>query len=453
MTGPLPRRTLSLDGSSAIRRGPRPPGEPSAASTRRIRGTLRGMASTPIRRRRFLELLGGAAASTAFGWGCGSRVDPPRYTQADIDGLARQRKREAEASGQGPFGMHRYQGYRGLAELPWFDLDANGQLRCIDDSFAPAIDFHSHLGMSVLFKPQLDLFAETDRVQHLLDCDGERPGCDLDLDIYVNGNFAPQHLEELEKHTIGQGFFGGEMLRTHTIPNLLGEMDAMRVEQAVVLPIRLGLPFGDDLTESWMASITAAQATGRLRPGFSVHPRGRARLDEMRRHAATGARVLKLHPTVQKFYPDDPDMMEVYALAEELGLIIFFHAGRAGIEPEGRQRFALPRHYEGALANFPNLPFVLGHAGARDAEAMLEIGLRFENAWFGIHGQGITHLDTMIRRTGGERMLFGTDWPFYHLGASLAKVLITTEASERRSVRDAILRGNALRLLAENGAA
>jgi len=156
---------------------------------------------------------------------------------------------------------------------------------------------------------------------------------------------------------------------------------------------------------------------------------------------------VKLHPTMQAFYPDEPDAMEIYQAAERLGMIIFYHGGRAGIEPESRHRYAMPRHYEGALANFPNLPFVFGHAGARDGDATLELGLRYENAWFGIHGQGVSHLDKMIERTGGERMLFGTDWPFYHLAASLAKVLIVTDSEDRRGVRHAILRGNAERLL------
>jgi predicted TIM-barrel fold metal-dependent hydrolase len=52
----------------------------------------------------------------------------------------------------------------------------------------------------------------------------------------------------------------------------------------------------------------------------------------------------------------------------------------------------------------------------------------------------------MLEQTGGERMLFGTDWPFYHLAASLAKVLIVTEG--RPEARAALLRGNAERLLA-----
>jgi predicted TIM-barrel fold metal-dependent hydrolase len=44
-------------------------------------------------------------------------------------------------------------------------------------------------------------------------------------------------------------------------------------------------------------------------------------------------------------------------------------------------------------------------------------------------------------------MLFGTDWPFYHLAATLAKVLIATNESDRSEIRHAILRGNAERLL------
>jgi predicted TIM-barrel fold metal-dependent hydrolase len=79
---------------------------------------------------------------------------------------------------------------------------------------------------------------------------------------------------------------------------------------------------------------------------------------------------------------------------------------------------------------------------------MVEIAARHENAWIGIHGQGVTQLDRIIQRTGGERVVFGTDWPFYHLAATLAKVLIVTEDKERGAIRHAILRGNAERLFA-----
>lgn len=396
-------------------------------------------------RRRFLIAAGSALAGTWLG--CGS--DPPeRYGEADVAALAAQRAAELAASGRGPFGVHRYRGYRGLAELPWFELDPRGVLRCVDDSIPRAIDTHCHFGMSLLFEPRLDLHARTDRVRHLLDCDATDPGCELDLDVYVNSNFDEPALAELECQTISQGLWGSEFARTHTIPNLLDEMDATRVERALILPIAFNLPFGDRLTERWHEAITASATSQRLIAGASVHPRDPDKIARLERHAAMGARVVKLHPTMQAFYPDEPDAMEIYRAAERLGLVIFFHGGRAGIEPESRRKHALPRHYEGALASFPRVPFVLGHAGARDGVEMLALGRRHENAWFCIHGQGITHLDRMIRETGGKRMLFGSDWPFYHLATSLAKVLIVTEDPGRRAIRTAILRGNAERLLA-----
>jgi len=224
-------------------------------------------------------------------------------------------------------------------------------------------------------------------------------------------------------------------------------MDAMRVQKAFLLPIKLGLPFGDNLAEDWRAAIKSAGARDRLHCGLSVNPRSENAFAEMRAHAAQGARIIKLHPTMQRFYPDDPAAMLLYEEALRLGLVVFFHGGRAGIEPESSHSFAMPRHYEAALREFPNLQFILGHAGARDMQGMLALARSYNNAWLDIHGQGLSRLEQLIQETDGERLLFGTDWPFYHIGASLAKVLITTQAPARRRIRYAILRGNAETLI------
>ena len=401
-----------------------------------------------IARRRFLQALLVAASGAALP-GCDTAIPSGRYTNDDIALLARQRATEAKASGKGPLGPQVYQGYRGLSRLPWFELDGNGRLTCVDESIQGVIDVHAHLGMSVLFSPELNLQQTTERVRHLLDCDATNPGCKLDLDIYINGNFDEQALKELQLGTIAQGLWGSKFAETQTIPNLIAEMNAMNVTNAFILPIKMGLPFGDSQTEHWRNEIRHAGADKRLIAGLSVHPRKPDCIAQMREHAATGARLLKLHPTVQKFYPDDPTVMQVYEEAQRLGLVIFFHGGRAGIEPESRLRYAMPRHYEAVLAEFPGLQIIMGHAGARDSDAMVSMALKYDNAWLGIHGQGVTSLMEIIRRTGGQRLLFGTDWPFYHMGASLAKVLLCTEQRDMRSIRNAILRDNALRLFPE----
>lgn len=406
------------------------------------------MTSPGLSRRQVLGIAAGgiAAASTP---GCSDEPALGRYTQADIDQLAKQQQDEAANKGKGPYGKQRYAGYRGLASLPWFELSDAGELRCIDDSLPGIIDVHAHLGMSILFKPELDLQATTPRVRHLLDCDGSTPPGELDLDIYINGNFSEKALGKNERVLTTQGLWGNDVVRSHTIPNLIAEMNAMRVQHSIVLPIKLGLPFGDDLTEQWRAAIATADMSARITSGCSVHPEDPNRVEQLIAYAATGARIVKLHPTVQRFYPDDPSMMPFYEEAQRLGMVIFFHGGRAGIEPESSQRYAVPRHYAGVLESFPRLQVILGHAGARDSAGMLELALAHQNAWLGIHGQGVTSLETIIARTGGERLLFGTDWPWYHLGATLAKVLICTDTAERRAVRQAILRDNALALLPE----
>ena len=382
--------------------------------------------------------------------GCSDAPPPGRYTDADRALLDAQRTHEAASSGKGPYGPLRYQGYRGLAELPWFELDDAGQLRCVADDFPPAIDVHCHLGMSMMLAPELDLLARTERVEHLLDCDVDDPGCPLDLDIYINGNFSPAQLSAMQWGTVAQATWGNAAAATQTIPNLLAEMDAMRVEQAWILPIVIGLPFGDDLYDRWYRAIGASGEGARLELGGSVHPRDERAVAELERQAAAGVRIVKLHPTVQRFYPDDPGLWPIYEACDRLGLKVAFHAGRAGIEPESSHRYAMPRHYEAPLTEFPGIDFVLLHSGARDAEAMFELGVRHENVWFGLHGQSVTWLDTMIRRTGGERLLYGTDWPWYHLGATLAKILMVTE--DDPGIRAAVLRHNAERLLPPPGA-
>ena len=223
-------------------------------------------------RRSFLKLLASSPGLTLL-----SCTDESRYSREDAAGLEAQQRQEKERSGSGPYGPQRYRGYRGLAELPWFELDASGRLRCIAEDLPPVLDIHAHLGMSLLLAPEVDLLARTPRVRHLLDCDRERPGCPLDLDVYINANFTPADLDELRRSAVAQFLWGSEAAQTHTIPNLLEEMDALRVQQAVILPIAFGLPFGDDLTERWMAAIAEHGSGDRHSAGTS---RGNARSNE-----------------------------------------------------------------------------------------------------------------------------------------------------------------------------
>jgi len=399
-----------------------------------------------VDRRGFIGVLGSAAALLLPG--C---REEGRYSDADAAALDAQRRDEKLRSGTGPYGRQLYRGYRGLAELPYFELEPTDDpsqpaiLRCVVEDLPAVLDIHAHLGMSLLFSPDVDLQVRSGRVEHLLDCDATVPGCPLDLDVYINANFSDADLRALKWDAAAQALWGSAKAATHTIPNLLAEMDATRVSQAVVLPIAFGLPFGDRLTERFMAAIDAAGAGDRLLKAASVVPGDPNAADDLRRYAADGARMVKLHPAMQRFFPDSPELEPIYRTCGELGLPIIFHGGRAGIEPEQLHQYTLMRHYEGAFRDFPEVQFVLGHAGARDLVDAVPLVQRYPNVSFGVHGQGVTVLSQLIEEVGPDRLLFGSDWPFYHLAATLAKILIVTEG--RPEARSAILRTNAERLL------
>jgi hypothetical protein len=94
--------------------------------------------------------------------------------------------------------------------------------------------------------------------------------------------------------------------------------------------------------------------------------------------------------------------------------------------------------------------FLLGHAGARDVEDAVLAAQQHPNVWLDIACQGATQLQSILDRVGHERLVFGSDWPFYPLAATLAKVLLVTET--RPAARTAILRDNAERVFATSAA-
>jgi predicted TIM-barrel fold metal-dependent hydrolase len=142
--------------------------------------------------------------------------------------------------------------------------------------------------------------------------------------------------------------------------------------------------------------------------------------------------------------------MEIFAECERLSLPVVFHAGRAGIEPEAGMNYNLMRHYAEPLTSFPRLPFVLGHAGARDVAEAAPLAIQHENVWLGTHGQSVTSIHELLDSVGPDKLLFGSDWPWYHLGASLAKLLIVTEG--KPEARRLILEENAARVLSREPA-
>jgi predicted TIM-barrel fold metal-dependent hydrolase len=75
----------------------------------------------------------------------------------------------------------------------------------------------------------------------------------------------------------------------------------------------------------------------------------------------------------------------------------------------------------------------------------LDYARRYDNVWLEISSQSVGNIGRLLDTLGDERIMFGTDWPFYHQAVPLAKVLMATEGQPATRAR--VLRGNAARLL------
>lgn len=334
-------------------------------------------------------------------------------------------------------------GYYGLAETPFFKLK-NGRLINVVPNFPPAIDFHTHLGFTV--GPKIaDLLDTSQPMKYLMDCDAPENECELDYDVYLNEIASDKMLKDVDTALIHGPAFGKGPIRNHTVWNLVRELDEMQFDKSVLLPIKMNLVQPDAMEERWLNAVNESKTNDRFEVFSSVHLQQPTWKAELEAAAARGAKGIKFHPTMQRTAPNSDEAMELFQECSRLKLAVFFHAGRAGIEPAAMQPYAMMENYVRPLEEFSDVQFIFGHSGARDWQEAFGVAKAYENVWMELAGPSITWLKEMTEGFDKDRLLFGSDWPFYPIAASLVRVLHVTWGDD--GLRDAILSGNARRLL------
>ncbi len=176
---------------------------------------------------------------------------------------------------------------------------------------------------------------------------------------------------------------------------------------------------------------------------------GAAHLREMvERH---GARGVKIHPVVQRFMPDDPVMHPIYRTCMDLGVPVLSHSGSA----RDGVRYAEPGAFANVLRAFPDLKLVLAHLGggawrqtAALAEAFPQVSFDLCEiiAWTGApRAPSARELATLILDVGPQRVMLGTDFPWYDLADTANRVMDLPLLSHEQKTN--ILGANAARIL------
>ncbi len=245
----------------------------------------------------------------------------------------------------------------------------------------------------------------------------------------------------------GWGDRAERMMNHYASPeNYLKLMDECGVDYTIVLaelaPITTGICTNEDV------AAFCAQSP-RLLPYASINPYTSAQPAQELRHLVgdLGFRGLKLYPTYQYYYPNDPMLYPVYAAAQELGIPVSLHLG-SSVFAGSRIKYGDPIYLDDVAVDFPNLSLLMCHCGRPFwYEQAFGLARLHRNLYLEISGlppqKLLTYFPELERVA--DKVVFGSDWP------GITRIDANIEAIRALPLspvtKDKILGGNAARLV------
>ena len=224
---------------------------------------------------------------------------------------------------------------------------------------------------------------------------------------------------------------------------------------AVVFTVDAHTATGHAALSSEALVAEAAAHTDVLIPFCSVDPHdGASAVARLRDLVASGARGLKLHPSLQAFAPNERSVYPLYEAAADVGVPIVFHTGQTGIGaglPGGRGiklRYSDPMLIDDVAADFPTLSIVLAHPSVPWQDAAISIATHKANVMIDLSGWSPKYLPAQLVQAANGRLkhkvMFGSDYPLITPDRWLGEF---DALDIKADVRQLILKDNAARWL------
>ncbi len=206
------------------------------------------------------------------------------------------------------------------------------------------------------------------------------------------------------------------------LDSLQRDMRRNRIDVALVLTsykISPGRP-------STRAVIEATRGSRHLRvvAGVPYAMLSAAMLEELEQYLRDGAICgLKLYPGYEPFFPSDPLLDPVYALAGKYHVPVMIHSGDT-YTPGGKLKYAHPLNIDEAAVDHPDVDFIICHLGNPWIRDCMEVVYKNKNVYTDISGLVLGDFSDRFERfmrkqlqdmleygVEPDRVLFGTDWP------------------------------------------
>ncbi len=253
------------------------------------------------------------------------------------------------------------------------------------------------------------------------------------IDALIGGIVSEQGAAYIEGKTLN--------FTDATLQGLLDSMAAQDVTQSICLPI--------------VTKPTQTESINRFAEGVrnektisfgSLHPLQDDWEQVMESLAARGFCGIKLHPQFQRSDIDSPESIRIIQKAEQLGLLVVFHAGvDIGLPPPV---YASPKKIAHVLEYTEGSHLIAAHLGGwqqwDDVEHYLVGSKIYMDTAFIKDHIAPEQAKRIIENHGAERILFGSDSPWERPADTLA-FLQSLGLTQHQS--DLITHQNALRLI------
>ncbi len=204
------------------------------------------------------------------------------------------------------------------------------------------------------------------------------------------------------------------MIEHYSSPeNFLKLMDESGIDYSVVLaeisPITTGIADNEYVARF-------CSENDRLIPFASINPYMCTRhlASELERLVVDcGFQGLKLYPTYQYFYPNEPMLYPLYAKAQDLGIPISLHIG-SSIFRGARLKYGDPMCLDDVAVDFPDLTLIQCHSGRPFwYEKALSLARLHTNVYMEISGLPPKNLFEYFPKLEriADKVIYGSDWP------------------------------------------
>ena len=328
----------------------------------------------------------------------------------------------------------RFTDIQALKGLKYFFLSSDGRLRLRKGVAKHIIDSHTHIGWGLLDDPL------PEPTEYVFPC----TNAPIDLSHYSAYDYTLPLIKRARRETIRAVLARGRKYHC-SASHLKRDLEDLRIMSAVVLAVDI---FGKINSETILK--TAVQNPETFVPFISLHPRKTLNHLLIKKYVIRGARGMKIHPPMQLVRPNSRYVCSMMELATEYKLPVLFHCGHSPLSPKIHRRFSNMEDYRNIASSYKDIPIILGHSGIDAWEEAVAIAKKYEHVYLELSGQSPDVIKKMIKILGSDRLLFGSDWPYYPTALPLAKVLLATEGNEK--AREKILYTNINHLLQKHNA-